>query len=229
MECSAPEQKGEEMPPKARISKEKIVEASFELVRAKGHEALSARSVARQLGCSTQPILYYFHSMDEILRATYHMADDYHTAFILPEPSAPNAPNTANPLLQMGLSYVRFAHDEPHLFRFLFQTNQFGGMNAKGLVANPELGPILAVLCQALGCSEQEGTELFLTFFYVVHGMASLLANNVMDYDAEQTARLLTGVFDGVVAARASIQNIAYERGDQNERPNERPATPFKV
>ena len=32
-----------------------------------------------------------------------------------------------NPMLALGLNYVRFGQEEKNLFRFLFQTDKFGG------------------------------------------------------------------------------------------------------
>ena len=43
--------------------------------------------------------------------------------------------------------------------------------------------------------------EMFLTFFCVAHGMASLLANNSMEYDEGQCEKMLENVFYGMIAA----------------------------
>jgi len=48
------------------IAQEVIIEAAFELVRKEGFEVLSARNIAKQIGCSTQPIYWCYKSMDEI-------------------------------------------------------------------------------------------------------------------------------------------------------------------
>ena len=57
------------MPPKVKITKQMIEEASFELIRANGHENLNARAISEHLGCSTQPVLYAFKTVDEIREA----------------------------------------------------------------------------------------------------------------------------------------------------------------
>ena len=104
------------MPPKVKITKNDIVNTAVELVRVHGEQALNARSIATALGCSTQPVLYSFRTMDEIRQAAYEIADEYHTAFILPKET------DADPMLALGLNYVRFGHEEKNLFRFLFQS-----------------------------------------------------------------------------------------------------------
>ena len=173
-----------------------ITDASFEVIRLSGHENLNARTIAEYLGCSTQPVLYNYKTVDEIREAAYKLADDYHTNFIMPKET------DENPMLALGLNYVRFGHEEKNLFRFLFQTNKFGGMDVASLMGNPELSGIMNVMAAGLGCNEEDAREMFLSFFCVAHGLASLLANNSMEYDEEQSEKMLKNVFFGMLASR---------------------------
>ena len=43
--------------------------------------------------------------------------------------------------------------------------------------------------------------EMFLTFFAVAHGLASLLCNNAMAYDETECAGMLETVFNGVLTS----------------------------
>lgn len=185
------------MPPKVKITKEMILEASFEIIRSNGHENLNARTIAEYLKCSTQPVLYNFKTVDEIRAAVYKKTDEYHTAYIMPEEGE------EDPMLTLGLNYVRFGHEQKNLFRFLFQSNQFGGMEIPALVEDPQLSEILLVMSNGLGCDEDDAREMFLTFFAVAHGLASLLANNAMKYDEEQSRKMLEEVFFGMLAAKS--------------------------
>lgn len=187
------------MPPKVKITKKMILDASFEVIRTSGHENLNARTIAEYLQCSTQPVLYNFKTVDEIREAVYQITDEYHTAYIMPKDG------DENPMLALGLNYVRFGHEEKNLFRFLFQTNQFGGMDMATLLDNPALSDILVVMAKGLDCDVDEARELFLTFFVIAHGLASLLANNAMEYDEEQSAKMLQNVFFGMLASRKGL------------------------
>lgn len=184
------------MPPKVKVTKKMVADASFEVIRLSGHENLNARTIARYLGCSTQPVLYNYKTVDEIREAAYEIADGYHTSCIMPKE------DDENPMLDLGLNYVRFGYEEKNLFRFLFQTNKFGGMDVASLMGNPELSDIMNVMAAGLGCNEEETREMFLTFFCVAHGLASLLANNSMEYDEEQSKKMLKNVFFGMLASR---------------------------
>lgn len=187
------------MPPKVKITKKMILDASFEVIRTSGHENLNARTIAEYLQCSTQPVLYNFKTVDEIREAVYQITDEYHTTYIMPKEG------DENPMLALGLNYVRFGHEEKNLFRFLFQTNQFGGMDMATLMDNPALSDILQVMAKGLDCDVEEAREMFLTFFVIAHGLASLLANNAMEYDEEQSAKMLQNVFFGMLASRKGL------------------------
>ena len=184
------------MPPKVKITKNMVADASFEVIRAKGHENLNARTISEYLGCSTQPVLYSFKTVDEIRESAYEIADRYHTEFIMP------TEKDGNPMLALGLNYVRFGQEEKNLFRFLFQTDKFGGKDVAALLSDPELSGILEIMAAGLNADTEQAKEMFLLFFCVAHGMASLLANNSMEYDEEQCKKMLENVFAGMIAAR---------------------------
>jgi AcrR family transcriptional regulator len=183
------------MPPKVKVTKKMVEDASFEVIRKSGHENLNARAIAEYLGCSTQPVLYSFKTVDEIREAAYEIADSYHTGFIMPKEA------DENPMLTLGLNYVRFGQDEKNLFRFLFQTDKFGGKDVAHLMADPGLSEILKIMAAGLKVDTEQAREMFLAFFCVAHGMASLLANNSMEDDEEQCKKMLENVFYGMIAA----------------------------
>lgn len=185
------------MPPKVKVTKDMILDASFHIIQKEGHGSLNARRIAEFLECSTQPILYNFNTMDEIRAEVYQIADDYHTNYIMPKEDSGQ-----NPMLELGIKYIRFGHEESNLFRFLFQTNQFGGMDVNTLLNNPELSAIVGIVAMSVQCSEQDAREVFLAFFIAVHGYASLMANNAMDYEEAQIETVLKNIFFGMLTAK---------------------------
>ncbi len=175
------------MPPKVKVTKEMILDASFQIVREEGFESINARLVADRLHCSTQPVMYNFKTIEELKQAVYQIADRYHSEYI-----APKGRSGMSPLLELGLNYIRFGAEEKNLFRFLFQSNQFAGKSLDGLICAPEANDLLAMVSAARGCDREEARAVFLSMFICAHGCASLVANNAMEYDEEQFIRLLT-------------------------------------
>lgn len=173
------------MPRKPLVSRERILRCAFELVREQGAQALSVRAVAARLNCSTQPVLYQFSSVAELTWAVYEEADAFHTRYLFGEPEE------ENPLLSLGLHYIRFAAEEGNLFRFLFQSDHFAGHSPEELTSAPEAEALLQTAGKALAMGKNETEQMFLLLFSAVHGYASLLANNAMIYDPEAAKRML--------------------------------------
>lgn len=180
------------MPPKAKVTKEMIIDAGFEVVREYGIENVNARTVSEKLGCSTQPVMYHFKKIEDIKKAVYQKADEYHTAYITDV-------HNDNPLLAIGLSYIRFAQTEKNLFRLLFQSNEFSGKSISELISTEEVASIIAVLSEAIDVNARQAKDIFKSLFLFVHGYASMFANNSLEYDEEIILMDLKRIFAGVV------------------------------
>ncbi len=59
------------MPPKARVTKDMVIDAAFEVARQTGAENISARTVSEKLNCSTQPVMYHFATIEALKKAAY--------------------------------------------------------------------------------------------------------------------------------------------------------------
>lgn len=190
------------MPPKAKISKEMIIEEAFQIARAEGMDKITARRISEGLRCSTQPVLYHFATVDEIKAAVYQRVDQYHTDWLMHSEQS-----CGNSMLDIGINYIRFAVKERNLFHFLFQSNEFTGISLIDLIQSEELIPILQVLQQETGLSMTETKDVFTTLFVFVHGYASMFANNEMVYDEKLLKASLIKVFHGAVYAAKEIKN----------------------
>lgn len=182
------------MPPKARITKEMIVDAAFEITRANGIEAVNARTLSEKLNCSTQPVMYHFKKIDDIKRALYEKADAYHSAYITDI-------SGEDPMIEIGLLYIRFAANERNLFRFLFQSDEFSGKSLSELINAEEMKPILAILEEAADMDTQQAKSVFKSLFLFAHGYASMFANNTLKYDEESILSDLTRIWNGAIYA----------------------------
>jgi len=170
-----------------------MVEAAFELVRRSGFDALTARGLAAELGCSTQPIMYRFPDLAELKELVYQKADEHHTAYLF----------SAEDLLGIGLRYVQFAAEETNLFRLLFQSGHFNGTSLSELLAAPEAGELIRATSFELGLSKEDALFAFEALFVAVHGYASLIANNTMDYDPDTVKKTLTTIAEGLLREKS--------------------------
>ena len=173
-----------------------VIDAAFEVAREAGAENINARTVAKKLNCSTQPVMYHFATIEKLKEAVYAKADCYHSEYLM---------NIESPqkgvMLGIGLNYIRFAIEEPHLFRFLFQSDFFGGSTLLELIDADELTPVLSAMREALGMEMEQTKKVFLTVFLFAHGYASIIANNSLKYDEEIINSHLEQAYRGALLA----------------------------
>lgn len=176
--------------PKAKVTRDMVIEAAFAVARTAGAELVNARTVAQELGCSTQPVMYHFATIEALKRAVYARADRYHSDYLMKTEDVP---------LGIGLNYIRFAIEEPHLFRFLFQSGFAVEGSLPEMLDSAELTPIPAAMQGALGMSAAQTKHIFLTAALFTHGYASIIANNGLEYNEAAAAKHLEQVWRGAV------------------------------
>ena len=184
------------MPAKAKVTKEMIIDAAFAVARETGAENINARTVSERLHCSTQPVMYHFATIEELKRAVYAKADLYHSEYLMNMKKTPNGP-----ALGIGMNYIRFAIEEPHLFRFLFQSDYFNGSTLLEMIDAEELTPVLSAMQKALEVDIERTKMIFLTVFLFAHGYASIVANNSLKYDEELINSQLERAYRGAILA----------------------------
>ena len=191
------------MPAKAKVTREMIIDAAFEIARKTGAENINARTVSQKLNCSTQPVMYHFSTIEELKKAVYAKSDGYHTQYLM----SVKKPQKGV-MLGIGLNYIRFAVEEPHLFRFLFQSGFVTEKNLLEMIDSPELVPVISAMQEASGMSMAQTKKAFLTISLFSHGYASMIANNnSLEYDEEMIKAHLEQAYRGaVLAAQEEMQ-----------------------
>ena len=117
----AAEGMGVKMARKELITKDKILETAFVLAREEGIENVTARKLATQIGCSTQPIFRVYANMNELYTEIYLKATDSFGNYYENYKSEVDVP-----FIHLGLAYINYAKDEGNLFYLLFQSEQRG-------------------------------------------------------------------------------------------------------
>ena len=177
------------MSAKAKVTKEMIVDAAFDIARESGADNINARTVSEKLR-------YHFATIEKLKRAVYERADRYHSEYIMNVRPSPDGV-----MLGIGMNYIRFAIEEPHLFRFLFQSNFFNGSTLPQLIEAEELLPVLSAMQGALNIGMEQTKQVFLTVFLFAHGYASIIANNALKLDDAVIASRLEQAYKGAILA----------------------------
>ena len=191
------------MAPKNKFTKEEMVEAALRVVRANGIDALTAKTMADALGTSTQPIFTAFGSMDGIKKEVYAAAirvyDRYTDAGL----------KERIPFFGVGMQYIRFAREEPELYRLLFltraQDKSFSAMQSMQhlqLLVRPTLMHIYRI-------TEQEADLYFRDLWFVVHSLSTLIVTGDCPYSDREIGQILTGVSISICKSIKEIPGFA--------------------
>ena len=158
------------MPAVRKASREQIIDAAVAVLRDDGFSAINARSVAKKLGCSTQPIYFSFKNMDELKAALTERAIELHTQRVRDSLRAHEGNDSR--YSSYGMGFVRFAAEEKQLFRWLYlEGHQLGPYQNDVLL--PE---IIAVIVEEFGYSEEVARRFHQDMTYFTYGLA-ILAN----------------------------------------------------
>jgi AcrR family transcriptional regulator len=184
------------MPAKASFTRDMFIDAAFKIVRFKGRNKLSARSIAKELKCSTMPLYSYLKSMKKVDKELKEKVIDLLLTY-------QTTPRTGLAFFDMGLGYVLFARNEKNLFRFLFEGNDGTGKHAnagkilkefafKNLVQKMKTDQTLE------GLDEQQLESILTKMWILTHGLAFLINNNAFVEDDENYIKKMleeTGLF----------------------------------
>ena len=158
------------MPAVRKASREQIIDAAVAVLRDGGFSAVNARSVARKLGCSTQPIYFSFKNMDELKAALTERAIELHTQRVRDSLRAHEGSDSR--YSSYGMGFVRFAAEEKQLFRWLYlEGKQLGPYQNDVLL--PE---VIAVIVEEFGYTENIARRFHQDMTYFTYGLA-ILAN----------------------------------------------------
>lgn len=182
------------MPPKARIKKEMILEAAFELTREHGFEEVNARALALKLGCSTQPIFSNYASMSDLKRDLYRFVQAHFDQL------AEQRMQGEQFFHQLGLAYIDFARHERNLFKLLFMGDYLEMNSLTGMFEDSGNEQVAQALSQRMGISVEAAKDLFMKLWIFTHGIATMHAANNMSLSEAEIERLTSDAYKAFTA-----------------------------
>ena len=181
------------MPPKQRITREMILERAFDMFCREGMEVVNARSVAKALGCSTQPIFSYYTGMQDLRTALDLKAQDLFTAEVL------EIEKGESWFMDLCEAFVRFACKYPHIYRHLYQSACEDKERLSTLC--PLGAPITAHICEKACISEDSAKAAFNRMLVYCVGLASVSIIGVCDINNTRSV-IEKAYSDAIAAAR---------------------------
>ena len=190
------------MPPKTRIPRERVEEAAFEIAREKGMSAITATGVAERLRCSTQPVYWWFGTMDSLKAAVRRRAGERYKSFLF-QP-VENVPRYK----AAGINYIRFAKEERELFRILFMSETKAvPILESTLDENKE--ELLGIIRMQTGLDDIRANRLYTAMWIFTHGIAVMLAPGAAAFSEREIGEMLTDAYRGFLCRFRGREEIS--------------------
>lgn len=178
------------MPRNYLFTREQIVENGLNLVREKGFESLTARSLGERMNSSSKPIFSLFKNMDELKQEIISEADKLYQSYIQNEMNSGKYP----PYKASGMAYIHFAKKEKELFKLLFMRNR----RNENIKEGAEMKHIIPVIQKNTGLSEKDAKLFHMEMWIYVHGIASMIATDYLDLDEIIVSQMISDIYNGM-------------------------------
>lgn len=190
---AAPTGRNNENAAQADAFRERIVQASTELIQEQGLSALSMREVARRAGVSHQAPYYYFADREAIIGAIAEQGFRMMSEFVQRSiPERARAPHET--IVAAGHAYLEFAFAHPAHFRVMFRPElvapeRHPNVQGEGLRACDAFLSIVKSAVAGGLPAEPDVDALFLTCWSFAHGLACLVLDGPLEVVAPDKDR----------------------------------------
>lgn len=185
------------MPPKAKFTRDEILDAALSITKEQGIDAVTARELGSRLGSSARPIFTVFENMDEVKDSVIARAKKLYGQYVEEGLKSQIA------FKGVGIAYIRFAIEQPNLFQLLFMTAL---QNPKEVtmvlpVIDDNYDKILQSVQEPYGLEKEAAEKIYQHLWTYSHGIAAMCATDLCSYTMEQIEERLTDIFKGLLLA----------------------------
>lgn len=192
------------MPARRKIQKEDIIQESVSIVAKEGINALNARKIAKKLGCSTQPLFYIYENMDDLKKDVMNEIVKIFDIEVLKSETGQLE------YKDIGINYIRFAKEEPELFKIMFNRKiNEGAFDFIDLTGSAKT--IFETISKQTGMSNEDAKQFHLRMWLYVNGIASLAANQTVEFNDGEIAELLKDQYVSMLLYEVKKGNVKEE------------------
>lgn len=168
---------------KVTVSKDVILENALNMLIRDGYSSINIKTLAAEIGCSTQPLVWHFENMEGLRNALAVYAREYAEKKALPK-NKKTILSAVDVFENLGKSYVKMAIKEPNLFKFLYlgESPLSTPYKLKDISSGKEGGigkEMIAGIAAETGLSEEQISRCVGNTVIYAHGIATMIATGV--------------------------------------------------
>lgn len=179
------------MPPKAKFTKQEIVDAALQIYREEGLDSLTSRNLGKKLGSSACPIFTVFSGMEEVQSAMVDAAKAIYKGYV------EQGLTQDIPFLGVGQQYIQFVMDEPKLFQLLFMNEAQDAPSISTVLPmlDDSYEQILSSITSNFSIAQEDAKRLYQHLFVYTHGIACLCATKTCLFSGQEIENMMSEVF----------------------------------
>lgn len=178
---------------KTQISKEVILKVALEMLIRDGYSAINIKTLSKEIGCSTQPLVWHFENMEGLRKALAEYALNYAN-----EKMCPSAQNGVEAFEQAGEAFIHIAVAEPNLFRFLYLEGYSGtpAENFNAVVADEDNVELIKRISRSMDISVDSAERYLQNTIIYTYGIAALSATGIIRSSETEIMKLVNHAGD---------------------------------
>lgn len=177
---------------KKTITRDQILNATYEIIRTEGFSGFTARNIASKMKCSTQPIYLEFRNMTDLKGVILKKVQlnlkerlfSYQT--------------TSESLVDANLNYIHLASEEPILFRTLFLEGHQGCEVIEAFIRQSLL-EIINMDESFENLTELKKNTICTELWVISTGIACLQAGRMIDHTDETIKVFLKSMIQRII------------------------------
>ena len=198
------------MPPKVKFQKEEIVQAALNIARKKSIDAVTAREVAAELNVSPRPIFTYYESMDSLRSDVYDQAKQRYREYI------ERGLQDKIPFQGVFRQYMRFAREEPELYRMLFLMPPGSASEGAAEAMRFSQDLVRDSLMQIYDIDALTADSYFRNMWLLAYGVTAMIANGSCPWTDEEVLAIGSEISLALCKAYKEIPGLAEGSYDKD-------------
>lgn len=179
------------------FTKKDVLEAAIRIIRRDGEEALSARSIGKELGCSSSPIFTLYDNMDSLLSDVRKEAASVFAKYV------DECLNYIPAFKEYGLRLIHLAMAEKNLFKLVFFNSEttFENFGMSLEVCRNEL-------IDQYGITQEQSTAIFTSMQTFTLGLAMLCQCGALKLTDDEIGDRLSAQFASTLTFLKSGKDV---------------------
>ena len=167
------------------FSKEEILEKSVNYIKKYGYSSLTVRSLAKYIGCSTQPLFRNFENFNVYKKELKgYLRKDYES-FIA------KYVNKEDYLYTISYAYALYAKEEPNAFFSMFMADLAGSRTVKEVLDTDRNKETIIAMTKQYNISLEDANKIYRDVRFYTHGMATQLCVNSIKLTEKEIKALI--------------------------------------